>query len=116
LKETASRWILQEVFVDPSSGEEISEGKLRIKYSSELNRLSKSSFSAVVEIDASVESEERKIASLRFVSITSLSGSARRARSALKRVEERRISEFLALAPIYLVKAGITIKGFEVEL
>ncbi len=114
--ELSSRWILQEVFVDPLTPGEVKEGKLNLKVASEVEREGEESLKVVVEFSGSVIEGSSQVANFRFVSITLVEAPLRRKRSVLKRVEERRKAELLALLPIYLLKAGINLGKVEVEL
>jgi len=116
MKEVSSRWILQEVFVDPSVEGEVERGELYAKLSSEVESKKGEELSVVVEISGSVISEKAQVANFRFVSITQVRAPRRKRRTVLKKVEERRLAELLSLLPIYLLKAGIVLRKVESEL
>jgi len=116
MKEVESRWILQELFVDPSVKGEVRDGELYVKLSSEAEKEGESSLTVIVEISGSVISKKAQVANFRFVSLTRVEAPYRRRRSAVKRVEERRLTELLSLLPIYLLKAGIVLRKVESEL
>ena len=116
MKEVSSRWILQELFVDPSVEGEVKEGELYAKLSSEVERRGEEELSVVVEISGSVISKRAQVANFRFVSITQVKAPYRRKKTVLKRVEERRLTELLSFLPLYLIKAGIVLRKVESEL
>ncbi|WP_456342895.1 hypothetical protein [Thermovibrio sp.] len=114
--ELSSRWILQELFVDPSFEGELGEGELYLKVASEVEKRDKEHLLVVVELSGSVINKKAQVANFRFVSTTEVEASARRKKSAVKKVEERRKSELLTLLPLYLLKAGIILRKVKVEL
>jgi len=116
MKELGSRWILQEVFVDPSVEGELEEGEIFAKVSSEAEKKGGEELSVIVEISGSVISEGVQVANFRFVSVTEVRAPYRRRKTALKKVEERRLTELLSFLPLYLVKAGIVLRKVESEL
>ncbi|WP_457678028.1 hypothetical protein [Thermovibrio sp.] len=113
--EVSSRWILQEVFVDPTFKGEVREGELNLKVSSEVER-EKEVLKVVVELSGSVLSKKEQVANFRFVSLTEVRAPLRRKKTVLKRVEERRKGELLTLLPVYLLNGGIVLRKVEVEL
>ena len=72
MEEVSSRWILQEVFVDPNVFKGEGEFNLNLKVSSELLR-EEEKLKVVVEVNGSITGESGQVANVRFVNLTTLS-------------------------------------------
>jgi hypothetical protein len=114
--ERSSRWLLQELFVDPTAPSLIDEGELYLKLSSEAEKKGENLISVVVELSGSVISGELQYANFRFVNLTLVEAPWRRKRKVLKLVEDRKKVELLSLLPMYLAKSGIVLKELACEL
>jgi len=113
--ELSSRWMLQEVFVDPCVEGEVEDGELHLKISSQAEKR-ENGLTVVVELSGSVISGRAQVANFRFVSVTEIEGAGRRRKTAIRKVEERRKEELLSILPLYLLKAGIVLRKVAVEL
>ncbi len=114
--EVSSRWILQEIFTDPSACKEVKDGELFLKVASEVEKKGEGLIEVVVEFSGSVIEEKFQLANFRFVNVSQVKAPLRRKKSAVKKVEERRKQELLTFLPVYLLRAGITLRKVEVEL
>ena len=116
MTEVSSRWVLQEVFVDPSVEEEES-CTLTLTVTSKLLEKTGNRFRVAVELSGSVVGETYQVANVRFVNVSEIEAkSGTRAATVLKRTEKRKFEELLSLLPFYLLKAGIVVKGLRSEL
>jgi len=116
MEEISSRWILQEVFTDPTAEGEEGEFTLNIKLSSEIVERGEVT-KAVVEISGSITGKFGQVANIRFVNLTELSvGRKTKPKTILRRVERERVSELLSILPLYLLKAGIEVREIRREL
>jgi hypothetical protein len=114
--ERGSRWILQELFVDPTAPSLVEDGELFLKLSSEAEKGGDNLISVVVELSGSIVSNNFQVASFRFVNLTLVEAPYRRRKTVLKRIEEKKKEELLAVLPMYLVKSGIVLKELTCEL
>ncbi|SMO71520.1 hypothetical protein SAMN06269117_12131 [Balnearium lithotrophicum] len=116
MEEISSRWILQEVFVDPNFSSKTEEFSLNLKISSEFLKEEENP-KVVVEISGSITGESGQIANVRFVNLTGLSKKTKvRRKTILKKVEKERVSELLSFLPLYLLKSGIVVREVKREL
>ncbi len=115
MTEVSSRWVLQEVFVDPSL-EEISECSLNLSVSSEVVEKKGNRYKVAVELSGSIVGEFQ-VANVRFVnvSVVEVKPGTRKA-TVLKRLERTKEGELLSILPIYLLNAGIFLKEVRREL
>ncbi len=115
MKEIESRWVLQELFVDPSFEGEVKEGELFLKVSSKGKREGKN-LKVITEISGSVIEGGVQVANLRFVSLTVVEPKRKRKKTVLREVEKERVRELLNIIPLYLIKSKIVLGRVEVEL
>jgi len=109
-----SSWILQEVFVHPEVGGDEIEGSLKLEVLRDCRKKGELK-EVVVEIVGVVDDGERQIANLRFVNFSKWKFEGKRDRL-LKMVTDEVLSEFKAVIPFFLLKAGIFVKGFSFEV
>ncbi|WP_163329409.1 hypothetical protein GFV12_00350 [Desulfurobacterium thermolithotrophum] len=116
MKEKSSYWVLQEVFIDPGIAGKTVECNLNVKVATDVKK-EKTTCKVTVEIFGSLTSGNEQIANIRFVNVTNLSLDKKTANKVVaKKVMKRKIEELLAFLPLYLIKAGITVKEIEYEL
>ncbi|MEO2083607.1 MAG: hypothetical protein ABGX12_06255 [Desulfurobacteriaceae bacterium] len=114
--ERKSFWVLQEVFVDPESGEKFLDCELNLSVAGEAERIS-GGYRVTVEISGSLTFTDRQVANVRFVNLSFVeAGKEVRKDTVLRRVKRKKVEELLSLLPIYLVKAGITVGEVIYEL
>ncbi len=116
MTEVLSKWILQEVFVDPSL-ETIAECTLNLSVASEVLEREGNRYKVSVELSGSVVGEEFQIANIRFVNVSVVEVKpGTRKTTVLKKLEKAKEGELLSILPIYLLKAGIFLKEVYREL
>ncbi|WP_456455508.1 hypothetical protein [Thermovibrio sp.] len=113
--EVESRWVLQELFVDPSFKGEVGKGELFLKVSSK-GKKEGETIEVITEISGSIVEKSFQIANLRFVSLTKVKPNRKRKETVIKEVERERVRELLNIIPFYLIKSGIVLGRVEVEL
>jgi len=116
MTEISSRWVLQEVFVDPSL-EGIGECTLNLSVTCEVLEKEGNRYKVAVEISGSIVGDRFQVANVRFVnvSVVEVKPGTRKA-TVLKRVEKAKERELLSFLPLYLLKAGIFLKEVHYEL
>lgn len=114
--EVSSRWVLQEVFVDPSAtGEE--SCSLNLSVASQVLEKEEQRFKVAVELSGSVVGEGLQVANIRFVNVSVVEvRPGTRRRTVLKRVEKAKERELLSILSIYLLNAGVIVKELRNEL
>ncbi len=115
MKEIESRWVLQELFVDPSFKGEVKGGELFLKVSSKGKREG-GTLEVITEISGSIIEGGEQVANLRFVSLTVVEAKRKRKETVLRKVEKERVKELLNVIPLYLIKSKIVLGRVEVEL
>ncbi len=116
MTEVSSRWVLQEVFVDPSI-EGVSECTLNLSVVSEVLEGSGNRYKVAVELSGSVVGDQFQVANLRFVNVSVVEVKpGTRKKTVLNRVEKAKEGELLSFLPVYLLKAGIFLKEVHREL
>ena len=116
MTEVSSRWVLQEVFVDPSL-EGTSECTLTLSVVSEVLEKRENKYKVAVELSGSVVGEQFQVANVRFVnvSVVEVKPGTRRV-TVLKKLEKAKEGELLSILPFYLLNAGIFLKEVRREL
>lgn len=116
MTEVSSRWVLQEVFVDPSV-EGVGECTLNLSVACDVLEKKGNSYKVAVELSGSIVGDRFQVANVRFVNVSVVKAKpgTRRA-TVLKRVEKAKEREFLSFLPLYLLKSGIFLKEIHYEL
>jgi hypothetical protein len=114
--EKSSYWVLQEVFVDPGVAGKRMDCDLNLKVVTDVKR-EKETCRVTVEIFGSLTSGDEQIANVRFVNITNLILNRKVTNKTIsKKIMKNKVEELISLIPIYLIKAGITVREVEYEL
>ncbi len=117
MKILSSYWVLQEVFVDPQSAGDFRECNLSLEHSTILERGENNRLRVTVEMEGSLIENGVKVAHIQFVNVTLVEKRGRVTEKRIKKsITEKVIGELLSLLPIYLIKAGIAVKGMRYEV
>ena len=116
MTEVLSKWVLQEVFVDPSLDGTF-RCTLNLSVASEVLEKKDNRLKVAVELSGSVVEEQFQIANVRFVNVSVVEVKpGTRKTTVLKKLEKAKEEELLSILPIYLLKAGIFLKEVRREL